>query len=924
MDNLLYSWFDVRDRIYANSDRAPTSELVVIRFFSGVMEVGVKNPDSVELTLRWLRELFAPRFADWKIALEQFKEDENRFYEIEFVCEEMPEEPQIERPLIGKPETIWFGRKSRTFRQELPPFPQILALSAFKGGVGRTTMALAIALSFIKRNRSVLLVDLDLEAPSLSLYFKTRHPDPVIAMSDLTVCAHEDTSRDCEVTIDFVAKKLRAQTFQMPGMDGYIYCLPAFRSDLSGEEYRSIEISPKNFARGFNRSPYLLTDILFGVAKKLQVDAVILDLRSGFSEVNASFLLDSRIQQICMLEWSGSSFEGTKQMLRMIAKAAENDSLDRLMLPAFLINKVPSLLRESEYESVIGSKLVDLQDCLISLYSQNRNEKLSGGELWDQLDQGPVTSTVFYDTDIATYVKQDIVRYCELLLRSGLVTKIHSELLMEKIEIYHNHKLLERHEPKSSQPESFMSQAAKLYDFARSHVYGEQHSSAKIMPTRPLIQLVEDSKEKPPVVIVFGQKGAGKTFLFKKLVTAKNWEEFAKEINAKVQTQSCLVLPVLWPRDDQVEDLYKTSVSSVRTQMSIGGSFKDFEILKYLQERISAKLSDHELRNMWLNAIAFTAGVEHDCREPFAELLTRLKNAQIKLLSILDGLESLFDNFSQGQDESSLFAAVRVLLQDVTNYLMQLPNNQIGIIVVIRKDLAQKAVVQNFGQFEARYASYQLVWNWNEAGNLIYWAMAAAGLPVSSVADGPRAYNYNDEQLTELLKPLWGLKMGGDDSREARSMEWTLTNLSDFNGQLQARDIIRFLEQASFSSMSGTNDRILTVQAMKSAVQICGQKKVEEIKAENKLLGEIFDKFTNGSADKKVCPITHQSLQDDFHLNNIEIERLIEAGVLKTQNNLYYFPEIYLLGLRFAYAARGRRRAISLMRLAARDLNKSF
>ena len=41
------------------------------------------------------------------------------------------------------------------------------------------------------------------------------------------------------------------------------------------------------------------------------------------------------------------------------------------------------------------------------------------------------------------------------------------------------------------------------------------------------------------------------------------------------------------------------------------------------------------------------------------------------------------------------------------------------------------------------------------------------------------------------------MKLGRKDSREAFSDRWILAALSDFTGQLQARDIVRFLRYSS-------------------------------------------------------------------------------------------------------------------------------
>ena len=53
-----------------------------------------------------------------------------------------------------------------------------------------------------------------------------------------------------------------------------------------------------------------------------------------------------------------------------------------------------------------------------------------------------------------------------------------------------------------------------------------------------------------------------------------------------------------------------------------------------------------------------------------------------------------------------------------------------------------------------------------------------------------------EEELKERLFPLWGRKLGYDESREARSADWVLNALSDYNNQIQARD--KRFRRASF------------------------------------------------------------------------------------------------------------------------------
>ena len=86
---------------------------------------------------------------------------------------------------------------------------------------------------------------------------------------------------------------------------------------------------------------------------------------------------------------------------------------------------------------------------------------------------------------------------------------------------------------------------------------------------------------------------------------------------------------------------------------------------------------------------------------------------------------------------------------------------------------------------------------------------------------------------------------------------WILAALSNFNGQLQARDIIRFLEFASISNGKKPPyyDRILMPSEVRSALPNCSRKKISEIKAEYENLKPIFDKLENLFSSKKKLPM---------------------------------------------------------------------
>jgi hypothetical protein len=161
------------------------------------------------------------------------------------------------------------------------------------------------------------------------------------------------------------------------------------------------------------------------------------------------------------------------------------------------------------------------------------------------------------------------------------------------------------------------------------------------------------------------------------------------------------------------------------------------------------------------------------------------------------------------------------------------------------------------------------------------------------------------------LVPLWGRKMGTPRSREARSAEWVLAALSDFNAQIQARDVVTFVNEAARRSVEDARwpDRLLAPQAMRDALQACSDLKIREIEDENPPLRLLFERMRGLPTEKKRQPYR----PEDVELASSEIETLETNGVVFRDGDEYYMPEIFRLGLGFVNPSRA-----GILRLARR------
>jgi len=159
------------------------------------------------------------------------------------------------------------------------------------------------------------------------------------------------------------------------------------------------------------------------------------------------------------------------------------------------------------------------------------------------------------------------------------------------------------------------------------------------------------------------------------------------------------------------------------------------------------------------------------------------------------------------------------------------------------------------------------------------------------------------EVIDRALHKLWGVKLGKPTSNEANSSRWILAALSDFNGQLQARDIIRFLEKATTNAGKAIyTDRYLMPVEIKKAVSDCSSEKI-------KALGPIFDKLEKAPEGNKILPFYHYT----FNLTQGEEKIMGQEGYLRIENDKNFLPEIIRHALKFKYEKGARPKVLSLL-----------
>jgi MinD-like ATPase involved in chromosome partitioning or flagellar assembly len=871
----LFTWVDVEDVFseLENNQELPDWIIWIRVYWSGLV-LGVK-PDSTDITITWIRNIFSPRFdpLDNSIILESEGMKNERRLSIDIEELERFNSKQIITPTFARPSVL--SKNVEIIKPDLPlNSPPIIVFHSFKGGVGKTLTAITLA-SLISENepkRRVLLIDGDLEAPGISWTLSKRIPDPPIAYSDLLAIIHSDPDPNLDSSLDLISNYLENSIVDN------IIVLPSYRTR---EHFNRIQITPESLTKNI-QNPYILTTFLASLGKKLNVSTIIVDLRAGLSELSAGLILDSRVNRVLVTSLNPQSIEGTCNLLNLISLRPDSKpQSEDDPIPFVIINQIPIKYQKSYYNEERNQLLNSLNPFLpkdqenitdFPIIEIEQKESLFViSKNWDQIRE-EISSSSF---------KSSVKQLSELFTISSY--NIESSM--------------------SSTIEEVIEYRKRIENFAYSMIYSDNNQIDKFLTTNSIKDLVTRFSNQVPIAIIMGPKGSGKTYLYNQFTRRIRWDVFAREVSDQEHLINSFILPVIQSRNSIRENREKAlfARSEVAKMLKSGNVSDDLCISDFVGKNLARKFSDKEWRQIWLQCIAASAGYNIDDTSSWDSFLMDLKREKKSIIAIFDGLEDLFQDIYSNENQ---IIALRSLLQDIPRYLEQIPGNNVGIMVFVRKDIASHSISQNFSQFEARYSAYQLKWELLDALRLVKWVILESGYDKFSSSDISQLKK--DELLRDLLK-VWGKKLGKDNAKESNSAQWVIGALSDFNGQIQPRDIVRFLHLAAEKSQSeGWPDRLLTPTAIRKSIKECSLEKLDEVKRENKQIEPILVQLDELDQINKKIPF----IAGDLQLNKEQIALLKENGMILIEGELCYMPEIIRQGLSFTYSAGARPRVI--------------
>lgn len=889
----LYTWLDVNQHFAELAQKGSWPDWLreVDAYWDGVRLLVTEGQPEAEVW-HWLLEMFGPLTIERErgvLLLDDAGQERPLPIEIEHVEEVYPPDRRprwTDRRIVAE-----LGRPLPPPAAGLPHDVPIMAFHSFKGGVGRTLHCVAAARRLADEGRRVLLVDADLEAPGVTwMVAEAIRID--FAYEDFLALVHGDTEQTYADAISLGRKFLVNQE-----LDGVIV-MPA-RRDIT--RIAPPRIEPVDLLTS-DRDPYVLTSALAELGHALGVDAVLVDLRAGGSELSAPVLLDPRVHRVFVTTISDQSVRGTAAMMRDLALRAParqpTDPDCALVLTQF---------SPQDHQARLAEVAASLREAALAVSQQEVQDPEPDGD-------GDVT-----DADLAIPMATSDFNPQLLNLPaawSDVVTLVVRERLGERLSplvesLPIGGRSAQNAEVASMPPASPDEIRTRLADTADELVYAESSDVADFLVTDALRTLAEAHRTELPIEIIIGSTGAGKTFTYLQLCRRPDWAAFVKDTGITGAALRVPTIPVLASttlRDTAKADLEQRRLIAAR-QLTGAEPAGSQTIRDMILERLDVDLTSIGWRRVWLACFARAIGLDAgpDDAEEALTAFARRGSA----VFVLDGLEDLFQNFIESRGEQ---AALRALLVDTAEWLRTLRGRPLGMVAFIRRDLVQKAINQNLGQFEKRYEKYALRWNREETLRLAAWVCQHGGALRAGADEVRRA---NAERLSELMLSVWGERMGGPKSREVRSELWFFIALSDFNQQIQARDVVSFLATAARKSINADarwSDRVLTPLAMRNALPECSQQKIEAIQAENQSVGALLKRLSDLTPDRKVLPFR----LDEVGLTVQEAQLLDANGVVFREDDQYWIPELFRHGLGFRAASGRRPRVIAVANLVRR------
>ncbi len=228
----------------------------------------------------------------------------------------------------------------------------VVAFYGFRGGSGRTTALAHVAVALAARGKTVLVVDLDLEAPGLSTVLRAGDiAEGLGSLALLRVAERVDSADADELRI---APHLVASGAGLPS----VQVLPAGKLGVKYQNQLDM-LNPSLWHIMEGSSPLRL--LLDRVRQELLPDVVLLDCRTGFAPLSAAAIFHEADAVVVCLPATRQSHDGARTVIDTL-RAAQSRRAGRplaLLVPTMFVESDEGISRRNELLQLLDTAIAE-------------------------------------------------------------------------------------------------------------------------------------------------------------------------------------------------------------------------------------------------------------------------------------------------------------------------------------------------------------------------------------------------------------------------------------------------------------------------------------------------------------------------------------------------------------------------------------
>ncbi|MEG4914697.1 ParA family protein [Microcoleus sp. B7-D4] len=756
--------------------------------------------------------------------------------------------------------------------------PLVVTFYSFKGGVGRSTALGLVAGILATRNRRVVMVDFDLEAPGISVLFQ----------NDLETINEEQYG-----VLDYLHQRYLTPDQNIPTIDN---CICQVNLGTRGElflvpagEYNENYIhrladldrhTLQSFYRGeINPVEQLISDI----KDRLDPDVILIDARPGFNDTSAIALFDLADTAIICFSPTDQSFQGLRWVVQAVKKQRDYQGKPDIR---FLLTPIPPV--GDELQRIWTNRVESWIEDNWGLPVETKVEELY--------------HKILYNPNIATL--------------SSLVNNVSNSLLDDYLPIA---EVID-----ASLPDIKSSLATTNIEYKK--ILKEldfQAATAQELEPSSIPEIFHRTEDFPKFLsnkswLIRGAKGTGKSLLFRLFVEQS---ETAKKLaHSDVDLNNVYFIAGHGQPRLQEQILESTDLASYEQQ--VGESSWQFFWLNYALLQLCRALP--KVRSLFnpdetLVRLSSQPNPEHAQIVSWLADSTNSPQSGDQLRAVDRWLQEnsqrvwlLYDELDAGfgstqkdylRRKRALEALLAWWLESGTSLKSIVPK------IFLREDIWNQLNFTNKGHYTGR--SLQLRWDEADLWRLVLRQSLTSSETLSKSLEEKlgitvdRLHTIELEQLRTSLYHLWGERMG--KTKKAYTYNWVRTRIADGQKNCFPRSLVLLLQEAvkgekNFST-EYSSEIVLRPKALIEALPYVSDQRVDEVRNEYPELAEYLTKLQGERS-----PIDETRLAEIWGVKDIKLAELIremvDAGILTERSRpkdppprLYAVAELYLYGL---------------------------